>query len=204
MSSLGLGMVSWLSEGEDSEPLYKRKFGMSEQKYKELIDLLRTDATYNEEECETILRAIGALCEIAPQIQKRFDAEQGTLTVKFKSRDTTREGKSPDREQDKTQDEKAEAPTFRTARPNESTVSMEVKVLEPVRKAGKELAAAHGMTAQQYMEHLLVDSLNENPRLLDKGRQRLREFKGSTAAARRFAEREELARLRDLVHSPRR
>lgn len=196
MGSLDSGMVCWLSDTETREPLYKRKFGMSEQKYTELIDILKKDPDYAEEECETILRVIGSLCEIAPRIQKRFDAEQGILTVKFKNGDTAREPKSPEM--------KTDTPKFRAARPNESTVSMEVKVLEPVRKAGKELAAAHGMTAQQYMEHLLVDSLNENPRLLDKGRQRLREFKGSTAAARRFAEREELARLRDLVHSPRR
>lgn len=96
-----------------------------------------------------------------------------------------------------------DTPKFRAARPNESTVSMEVKVLEPVRKASKELAAAHGMTAQQYMEHLLVDALNKHPQLLEEGKERLKQFKGSTQAVRRFAEREELARLRQLTSSPR-
>ena len=91
---------------------------------------------------------------------------------------------------------------FHAASPSDTTVSMEVKVLEPVRQASKELAAAHGMTAQQLMEHLLVDALNNSPKELEQGRKRLQEFKGSTAKVRRFAEREELARLRQLATPP--
>lgn len=93
---------------------------------------------------------------------------------------------------------------FHPAQPSDKTVSMEVKVLPPVRKASKELAAAHGMTAQQFVEYLLVDALNNSPEELEQGKKRLKEFKGSTAKARRFAEREELARLRQLTGSPNR
>ncbi len=97
-----------------------------------------------------------------------------------------------------------ENPAFRVALPSDTTVSMEVKVLEPVRKASKELAAARGMTAQQLVENLLVEALNNSPKELEQGKNRLKEFKGSTAAARRFAEREELARLRQLTATPHR
>lgn len=97
---------------------------------------------------------------------------------------------------------KGEKTAFRVALPSDTTVSMEVKVLEPVRKASKELAAARGMTAQQLMEHLLVEALNNSPKELEHGKKRLQEFKGSTQKARRFAEREELARLRQLHSTP--
>ena len=88
------------------------------------------------------------------------------------------------------------AEQFRTAEGNDRTVSMEVKMLPPVREAAKHIATAHGMTAQEFVEHLLVDSLNKYPKAVEDGKKRLEQFKGNTAAARRFTEREELRRLR--------
>lgn len=130
-------------------------------------------------------------------------AADGIHGVNEKDKQQPNEFGQPEGQEAKWQEKIKEAPAFRTARPSDTTVSMEVKVLEPVRKASKELAAAHGMTAQQLMEQLLVDALNEDPKLLEQGRKRLEEFKGSTAKARRFAEREELARLRNLMNPSR-
>ena len=93
---------------------------------------------------------------------------------------------------------------FRTARMNEPVVSMQVKMLEPVREAAKHIATAHGMTAQEYVEHLLVETLNKNSSTVEEGKKRLEQFKGSTSAAKRFAERLELERLRDERLSSRR
>ncbi len=92
---------------------------------------------------------------------------------------------------------------FRTADSNDRTVSMEVKMLPPVREAAKHIATAHGMTAQEFVEHLLVDSLNKYPKAVEEGKKRLEQFKGNTAAARRFSEREELRRLRKIQQASR-
>lgn len=81
------------------------------------------------------------------------------------------------------------------------TVSVEVRMLPAVREDAKALATAHGMTTQEYMESLLVNAINEKPDLLQEGRKRLKHFKGSTAAAKRYAQEEELARLRAVAPS---
>jgi len=86
---------------------------------------------------------------------------------------------------------------YRTARVNEPVVSMQVKMLEPVRDAAKKIAAAHDMTAQQYVEYLIVETLNKNERAIEEGEKKLEQFNGSTAANRRHAERLELQRFRE-------
>lgn len=95
------------------------------------------------------------------------------------------------------------AEQFRTAEGNERTVSMEVKMLPLVRDAAKYIATAHGMTAQEFVEHLVVDTLNKYPKAVQEGKKRLEQFKGNTAAARRFTEREELKRLRKIQQASR-
>lgn len=97
--------------------------------------------------------------------------------------------------------ENSKAGQFHTARWDERTVSMELKMLPAVREASKQIATAHGMTAQEYVEALLVDSLNKNLHEVEEGKKRLERFKGSTVAAKRYAQEEELARLRALKHS---
>lgn len=86
-------------------------------------------------------------------------------------------------------------PEFRTAEVNEPVVSMQVKMLEPVREAAKYVATAQDMTAQQYVEHLIVTDLNKKKETIEIGREKAKEF-GSTIAAKRFADRIELNRLR--------
>ena len=73
---------------------------------------------------------------------------------------------------------------------------MEVKMLPPVREAAKHIATAHGMTAQEFVEHLLVNALNKYPKAVEEGKKKLDRFNGNTTAARRFAAREEMRRLR--------
>jgi len=90
---------------------------------------------------------------------------------------------------------------FRTARWDERTVSMELKMLPAVREAAKQIATAHGMTAQEYVEKLLVESLKTNRNQVEEGKKRLERFKGSTVAAKRHTQEEELARLRALQKS---
>jgi hypothetical protein len=89
-----------------------------------------------------------------------------------------------------------EEETYRTAEVNEPVVSMQVKMLEPVREAAKYIATAQKMTAQQYVEKLIVTDLNKNKETIKEGRQQAEEFNGSTIAAKRFADRVELERLR--------
>lgn len=97
--------------------------------------------------------------------------------------------------------ENVETPQFRAARWDERTVSMELKMLPAVREAAKQIATAHGMTAQEYVQHLLVDSLNKNLHEVEEGKKRLEQFKGSTVAAKRYTQEEELARLRAVQQS---
>ena len=100
-----------------------------------------------------------------------------------------------------TASENAAASQFRAARWDERTVSMELKMLPAVREAAKQIATAHGMTAQEYVQHLLVDSLNKNLHEVEEGKKRLEQFKGSTVAAKRYTQEEELARLRAVQQS---
>ena len=84
-------------------------------------------------------------------------------------------------------------PKFRAARWGERTVSMEMKTLPAVREAVKQIAAANRMTAQEYVEELVVDALNKNPQQVEEGKKRLKQFKGSTVAAKSHGKAEEFA-----------
>ena len=77
----------------------------------------------------------------------------------------------------------------------DETLSLEVKVSPELREDAKALAAAHGMHPQEYVEHLLVTAINNNPILVEQGYERLKELKASTAAEKHQAQDEELTRL---------
>lgn len=100
--------------------------------------------------------------------------------------------------QDEHEKPKNEEDQFRAARVDEPVVAMQLKMLEPVRKAAKYIAIAQDMTTQQYVEHLIVTDLNKNKELIKEGIEIAKEFNGSTIAAKRFADRVELQRLREL------
>jgi predicted DNA binding CopG/RHH family protein len=72
----------------------------------------------------------------------------------------------------------------------DETLSLEVK--PEVREDVKALAAAHGMHPQDYIEHLLVTAINNNPILVEHGRERLKELRATTAAEKHQAQDEEL------------
>ena len=77
----------------------------------------------------------------------------------------------------------------------DETSSLELKVSPELREDTKALAAAHGMHPQEYVEHLLVTAINNNPILVEQGYERLKELKASTATEKYQAPDEELTRL---------
>lgn len=76
--------------------------------------------------------------------------------------------------------------------------SLELRLLPPVRKLVDYYAAGKGMVAAECVESIVVDALNNNPDILEKGEKRLKEFGGNLTRAKRHAVEEKLARLQAL------
>lgn len=76
--------------------------------------------------------------------------------------------------------------------------SLELRLLPPVRKLVDYYAAGKGMVAAECVESIVVDALNKNPDILEKGEKRLKEFGGNLTRAKRHAVEEKLARLQAL------
>ncbi len=99
-------------------------------------------------------------------------------------------------------------PLARTYKPGkDKIISMEVRMLPPLREYVDHLAAHNGMHAQEFVEHLIVEAINKNPHDVKHGEQLLKEFGGSLSRVKRHVHEEEIARLRQMVStgsSPRR
>lgn len=86
-------------------------------------------------------------------------------------------------------------------------ISMEVRMLPPIREYVDHLAAHNGMHAQEFVEHLIVEAINKSPDDVKHGEQLLKEFGGSLSRVKRHVQEEEIARLRQMIgtgSSPRR
>lgn len=192
MSSSGLANDYWISEDEACEP-YKRKFGMSEQKYNEVINLLR-NSSYEYDVQVEILRAAAVLCETIETGIVKLDIEQGLLTVKFKNGNRAQEQESPQGKESKWQDKVL----ARMHKPQDKFSSMEIRFLPPVRKLVDSFAASKGMAAAECVESIVVDTINRNPDLIEQGEKRLKEFGGNLTRVKRHSQEEKLARLEEL------
>lgn len=65
----------------------------------------------------------------------------------------------------------------------QSKVQMEVLMRPEVRPDIIALGVAHGMAGQKYIEHLIVNAINENPDLVIKGEEYIKRAKGSIRRA---------------------
>lgn len=65
----------------------------------------------------------------------------------------------------------------------QAKVQMEVLMRPEVRPEIIALGVAHGMAGQKYIEHLIVNSINDNPDLVTKGEQYIKRAKGSIRRA---------------------
>lgn len=73
--------------------------------------------------------------------------------------------------------------TRRVGIDRQSKVQMEVLMRPEVRPDIIALGVAHGMAGQKYIEHLIVNAINENPDLVIKGEKYIKRAKGSIRRA---------------------
>ncbi len=73
--------------------------------------------------------------------------------------------------------------TRRVGIDRQSKVQMEVLMRPEVRPDIIALGVAHGMAGQKYIEHLIVNAINDNPDLVIKGEEYIKRAKGSIRRA---------------------
>ena len=83
----------------------------------------------------------------------------------------------------------------------DETASMEVRMLPQVREDVNALAATKGMASAEYVEHLIVDTINANQDLVKQGEEILKRFGGNLTRVKRHVQAEKLARLEALEAS---
>ncbi len=84
----------------------------------------------------------------------------------------------------------------------QSKVQMEVLMRPEVRPKIIALGVAHGMAGQKYIEHLIVDAINNNPVLVSKGEQYIKRAKGSIRRAIAIAQEDGATLSQDSLTRP--
>lgn len=108
---------------------------------------------------------------------------------------TDKKPKQPKKWQDKVQPE----PPARMHKPHKDEhVSLEARFLPSVRKLIDYLAASKGMAAAECIEAVVVDAINNNPDIMKRGEQRLRDCGGRLTRVKLQDRREKLERLEAL------
>lgn len=145
----------------------------------EATDIMRLRATEQKAEGKRIVRSDGWFYTIEIAALKE-------LVDKLYGKKTVSANEKRDREEHKPHGEKTtwqDREKRRVGIDRHAKVQMEVLMRPEVRPEIIALGVAHGMAGQKYIEHLIVNSINENPNLVTKGEQYIKRAKGSVRRA---------------------